>query len=172
MAVPSTRIARQSLIADVLERTRIHSQAQLLDVLTEEGFDVTQATLSRDLDEIGARKVKPDAATRAFYVVPGEPSAAEAALAEGLEADGSYRSRQRLQRMVNELVVGIDASAHVAVLRTPPGAASFLASFIDRVGMPEVVGSIAGDDTIFVLARAPMTGAELGELLSRGIPDG
>lgn len=68
--------------------------------------------------------------------------------------------------MLDELLVSTDHSGNIAMLRTPPGAAQYLASFIDRVGLKEVVGTIAGDDTVFVLARDPLTGKELGELLS------
>ena len=63
--------------------------------------------------------------------------------------------------MIEELVVSVDHSGNIAVLRTPPGAAQYLASYIDRVGLEQVVGSIAGDDTIFVLARDPLTGEDL-----------
>ncbi|NLZ58223.1 MAG: arginine repressor, partial [Corynebacterium sp.] len=75
--------------------------------------------------------------------------------------------QEKLRRMLDELLVSTDHSGNIAMLRTPPGAAQYLASFIDRVGMQEVVGTIAGDDTVFVLARDPMTGKELGELLGR-----
>jgi transcriptional regulator of arginine metabolism len=67
----------------------------------------------------------------------------------------------RLSRLLGDLLVSTDASANLAVLRTPPGGAHYLASAIDRAAMPEVVGTIAGDDTIFVVAREPMTGAQL-----------
>lgn len=67
--------------------------------------------------------------------------------------------------MIEELVVSVDHSANMAVLRTPPGAAQYLASYIDRVGLEQVVGCIAGDDTIFVLARDPLTGSDLAEQL-------
>ena len=73
--------------------------------------------------------------------------------------------------MIDELVVSSDSSGNIAMLRTPAGAAQYLASFIDRVGFEEVVGCIAGDDTIFVLARDPLTGAELAEKLARSHPE-
>ena len=142
MSTPVTRTARQARILEILGRTRVHSQVQLSELLLDEGIDITQATLSRDLDELGARKVRPPA--------------------------GPAGPRQKLRRMLDELVAGVDHSGQTAVLRTPPGAAQYLASFIDRVGMPEVVGCIAGDDTVFVLAREPVSGAELGDLLAGG----
>ena len=156
MTTPATRAARQAKILEILAKTRVSSQVQLAELLLDEGFDITQATLSRDLDELGAKKVRPDNG-RAYYVV----GHVEQTLAEHLSGP-----REKLRRMLDELVVAVDSSGNTTVLRTPPGAAQYLASFIDRVGLDEVVGSIAGDDTIFVLAREPMTGRELGELLT------
>jgi transcriptional regulator of arginine metabolism len=156
MSHPATRTARQAKILDILDKTRVSSQVQLSELLLDEGFDITQATLSRDLDELGAKKIRPDQG-RAYYVV----GYVEQALAEQLTGP-----KEKLRRMLDELVVAVDHSGNTAVLRTPPGAAQYLASFIDRVGLDEVVGSIAGDDTIFVLAREPLTGRELGDLLT------
>ena len=156
MTTPATRAARQAKILEILAKTRVSSQVQLSELLLDEGFDITQATLSRDLDELGAKKVRPDNG-RAYYVV----GHVEQTLAEHLSGP-----REKLRRMLDELVVAVDSSGNTTVLRTPPGAAQYLASFIDRVGLDEVVGSIAGDDTIFVLAREPLTGRELGDLLT------
>jgi transcriptional regulator of arginine metabolism len=69
-----------------------------------------------------------------------------------------------MSRLLGDLLVSTDASGNLAVLRTPPGAAHYLASSIDRAALPEVVGTIAGDDTILVVAREPMTGAELAAM--------
>ncbi len=156
MTTPGTRTARQAKILEILEKTRVSSQVQLSELLLDEGFDITQATLSRDLDELGAKKIRPDRG-RAYYTV----GAVEQELAEQLSGP-----REKLRRMLEDLVVSVDSSGNTAVLRTPPGAAQYLASFIDRVALDSVVGSIAGDDTIFVLAREPLTGKELGELLT------
>ena len=124
-------------------------------VLLDEGVDITQATLSRDLDELGARKVRPDRG-RAFYAI----GPVDTTIGEDLRGP-----QEKLRRMLDELLVSTDHSGNIAMLRTPPGAAQYLASFIDRVGLKEVVGTIAGDDTVFVLAREPLTGRDLGELL-------
>jgi len=156
MSAPVTRTARQGKILEILGKTRVSSQVQLSELLLDEGVDITQATLSRDLDELGAKKIRPDQG-RAFYVV----GHVEKHLAEQLTGP-----KEKLRRMLDELVVATDHSGNIAVLRTPPGAAQYLASFIDRVGLDETVGTIAGDDTIFVLAREPLTGAELGHLLT------
>lgn len=159
---PPTRTARQGKILSILDKHRVTSQVQLSELLLDEGIDITQATLSRDLDELGARKIRPEDGGRAYYAV-GTPDAPI-----GEQPSGP---REKLRRMLDELVVSVDYSGNITVLRTPAGAAQYLASFIDRVGMPEVVGCIAGDDTIFVLAREPYDGAQLGELLAGNNPE-
>lgn len=156
MMTPSTRNARQAKILEILDRTRVTSQVQLSELLLDEGIDITQATLSRDLDELGAKKVKRDGG-RSFYVVGGELEQYD---------DQVTGPREKLRRMLDELVVSHDFSGNIAMLRTPAGAAQYLASFIDRVGLREVVGCIAGDDTIFILAREPLTGQEVAEKLT------
>ncbi|WP_080795080.1 arginine repressor [Corynebacterium pacaense] len=157
---PVTRTARQALIVQILDRQRVTSQVQLSELLLDEGIDITQATLSRDLDELGARKVRHDSG-RAFYAI----GPVDNTVPEDLRGP-----QEKLRRMLDELLVSTDHSGNIAMLRTPPGAAQYLASFIDRVGLREVVGTIAGDDTVFVLARDPLSGRELGELLGRRIP--
>ncbi|CAM2759605.1 arginine repressor [Corynebacterium propinquum] len=153
-----SRTGRQARIVELLEQTRIYSQAQLSKLLLAEGFETTQATLSRDLDELGARKIKPTDG-RSFYAV-GD--------AESLQVPSASGPRDKLRKMMADLVVAADHSANTAVLRTPPGAAPYLASFIDRVGISDIVGTIAGDDTVFVLARDPLTGKELIDSLADG----
>lgn len=152
MTQPVSRTARQARILELLDQTRVSSQVQLSELLLDEGIDITQATLSRDLDELGAKKVRPRGGGRAYYAVGGEAAALDVA---------HSGPREKLRRMIEELVVSVDHSGNIAVLRTPPGAAQYLASYIDRVGLEQVVGSIAGDDTIFVLARDPLTGEDL-----------
>ena len=88
------------------------------------------------------------------YVVPED----------GSPVRGVSGGTERVSRLLSELLVSTDASANLAVLRTPPGAAHYLASAIDRACLPEVVGTVAGDDTILVIAREPMTGAQLATL--------
>ena len=156
MTQPVSRTARQARILELLETTRVSSQVQLSELLLDEGIDITQATLSRDLDELGAKKVRPRAGGRAYYTVGSE--------AESLEAAHSG-PREKLRRMIEELVVSVDYSGHIAVVRTPPGAAQYLASYIDRVGLEQAVGAIAGDDPVFVLAREPLTGKNLAHQL-------
>ena len=163
MTAPTSRTARQGRITEILARTRVSSQVQLAELLKAEGIEITQATLSRDLDELGARKVRP-AEGPAYYVLAG---AAPSTAAEPVMGAGTTGTLDKLHRMLEELVVNVDHSGQIAVLRTPPGAAQYLASFIDRVGLDDVVGCIAGDDTVFVLAREPLNGAQLAQRLTR-----
>lgn len=153
---PITRTVRQALILELLEQNLVSSQMQLSELLKNKGVEITQGTLSRDLDELGAKKIRPDSG-RAFYAVGNT---------EETLAPTTVGTREKLRKMLDDLLVSSDHSGNIAVLRTPPGAAAFLASFIDRVSMDEVVGTIAGDDTVFVLARDPLTGQELVDLLN------
>ena len=153
---PITRTVRQALILELLEQNLVSSQMQLSELLKNKGVEITQGTLSRDLDELGAKKIRPDSG-RAFYAVGNT---------EETIAPTTVGTREKLRKMLDDLLVSSDHSGNIAVLRTPPGAAAFLASFIDRVSMDEVVGTIAGDNTVFVLARDPLTGKELVDLLN------
>ena len=153
---PITRTVRQALILELLEQNLVSSQMQLSELLKNKGVEITQGTLSHDLDELGAKKIRPDSG-RAFYAVGNT---------EETLAPTTVGTREKLRKMLDDLLVSSDHSGNIAVLRTPPGAAAFLASFIDRVSMDEVVGTIAGDDTVFVLARDPLTGKELVDLLN------
>jgi transcriptional regulator of arginine metabolism len=148
------RAARHAKIVAILAERRVRSQAELAAVLTSSGFHVAQATLSRDLDELGAVKLRtPDGGLPAYFVPEdGAPLTSRSA---------DDAPPQRLARLLAELVISAEASANLVVLRTPPGAAQFMASALDRAGMPEVLGTVAGDDTILVISRDPRGGAEL-----------
>lgn len=152
---PATKAARHRRIVEALRRQPIRSQVDLAEVLSAEGVVVTQATLSRDLVELGAVKVRYSGGGL-VYAVPGEggdrtPQAG--VQQELLDA--------RLSRLCEELLVTAEASANLVVLRTPPGAAQFLASAIDHSVMPSVLGTIAGDDTILVVTRDPQGGDDV-----------
>jgi transcriptional regulator of arginine metabolism len=144
--IPATKSARQHLIAELLARQTVHSQGELADLLAKSGMHVTQATLSRDLVELDAVKVR-DVDGTLVYAVPGEGGDRSAAAA----TPETGASEARLARLCNELLVSASSSANLVVLRTPPGAAQFLASSIDKVEMREVIGTIAGDDTVLVI---------------------
>lgn len=153
-AVAGTRAGRQARIVALLAAQPVHSQSELAGLLAADGIEVTQATLSRDLEELGAVKLRGSAGGVGAYVIPEDGSPVRGA-----------GGADRLARLLGELLVATDAAGNTAVLRTPPGAADYLASAIDRAALPYVVGTIAGDDTIFVLAREPMTGVELAAAL-------
>ncbi len=154
MSAP-TRAGRQARIIALLSSRQVSSQTELAALLGQEGIEVTQATLSRDLEELGAVKLRGVDGGVGAYVVPED----------GSPVRGVSGGTERLTRLLGELLVSTDASANLAVLRTPPGAAHYLASAIDRAALPYVVGTIAGDDTILMVAREPMTGAELANTI-------
>ena len=157
--VTSTKASRQARIAALLESTPVHSQTELGRLLADEGVAVTQATLSRDLEEIGAVKVR-RSGVGTVYAVPGDPPGPTLhALADA--NDG------RISRLAADLLVSVEASANLVVTRTPPGGAHLLASAIDRAGLPDVLGTVAGDDTILIVARDPAGGAALADRLRR-----
>jgi transcriptional regulator of arginine metabolism len=157
--VATSRTARHRRIVDLLETRRVRSQGELAELLAGDGLRVTQTTLSRDLDELGAVKIR-DGGGDLVYAVPAEGGDQTPRLAP---ADGEAAGR--LSRLAGELLVSADASANLVVLRTPPGAAQFLASALDRAGLPDVVGTIAGDDTVMVIARDPAGGDALAARL-------
>lgn len=152
----TSKAARHARIVAVLADHEVRSQAELATLLDDAGVHVTQATLSRDLDELGAVKLRAPDGGLPVYVVPedGSPLTARSA---------SDAPPQRLARLVGELLISAEASANLVVLRTPPGAAHFLASALDRAGLPEILGTIAGDDTILVITRQVSGGQPLAE---------
>lgn len=158
LAEPTGRTARQARIVALLASHAVSSQSQLLALLTASGIRVTQATLSRDLDELGAVKLRTPDGGQPVYVVPEDGAPLTARRTDDAPP-------QRLARLLAELLVSAEASQNLVVLRTPPGASNFLASALDRAGLPEVLGTIAGDDTILVIAREAAGGAAVAELL-------
>lgn len=155
---PVSKPSRHQRIVELLSRHPVRSQPELARLLADDGLVVTQATLSRDLEELGAVRVR--AGGQLVYAVPGEggdaaprPPAEESA---GLE---------RLRRRCEELLVAADASANIVVLRTPPGGAQFLASALDHSLLPGVLGTVAGDDTIFLVTRDPLGADAVAERL-------
>jgi transcriptional regulator of arginine metabolism len=185
MTTPLTKTARLARIADILARQKVHSQEQLAGLLRHYGLAVTQATLSRDLDELGVVRLRADDGTL-VYALPGEPGGpgsrpgsglGPGALPDATSAPDTERLRPhvaqaaaaadvagspaRLARFLSELLTSAEASANLVVLRTPAGAAQFLASVIDHVAWQSVLGTVAGDDTVLVIARDPAGGDAL-----------
>jgi transcriptional regulator of arginine metabolism len=152
---PTTKNARHQLIVEIVTQHEVRSQSDLAELLAESGLRVTQATLSRDLVELDAVKVR-TASGALVYAVPAEGGDRRPA-APGETAAASAR----LARLCGELLVSADASANLVVLRTPPGAAQFLASAFDKAEFPEILGTIAGDDTVLVIGRDPSGGDAL-----------
>jgi transcriptional regulator of arginine metabolism len=155
--IPVTKGARQQKIVDLLGKHQVRSQTELADLLADAGVHVTQATLSRDLVELDAVKVRV-ASGALVYAVPSEGGDRRPrAVTE------SAASESRLARLLGELLSSVDASANLALLRTPPGAAQFLASAFDRAEIEDILGTIAGDDTVLVISRRPDGGPALAE---------
>jgi transcriptional regulator of arginine metabolism len=148
VTVAPTRTGRQRRIVELLSRHEVRSQGELMALLADDGIEVTQATLSRDLVELGAVKVR--SGRTLVYAVPGEGGDRTARPAQQAAAVDA-----RLRRGCEELLVTAEPSHNLVVLRTPPGAANFLASAIDHATLPDVLGTIAGDDTIMVITTGP-----------------
>ncbi|MBK5305252.1 MAG: arginine repressor [Frankiaceae bacterium] len=142
--VPVTKAARLARIVELLEASPVSSQTELGRLLAASGVEVTQATLSRDLDELGA--VKARTAAGMTYAVPPEGQPRKGT-PEAVDA--------RLARLLEELLIGAEATGGLVVLRTPPGGAQLLGSALDRAGLPEVAGTVAGDDTVLLITRQP-----------------
>jgi transcriptional regulator of arginine metabolism len=132
------RIRRQRAIADLLRREPIASQEEVTDRLAEAGYEVTQATVSRDLEQLGAVKVKRGGTLR--YRLPDE-------------IGDSDWAASRLGRILAEWVLSVESAGHLLVLKTPPGSAHIVGVALDQAKLPEVAGTICGDDTLFVALR-------------------
>ncbi|HET7683336.1 MAG TPA: arginine repressor [Marmoricola sp.] len=155
--IPTTKSARQQRIVELLGTQEVRSQTELADLLAEAGLVVTQATLSRDLVDLDAVKVRTPSGAL-VYAVPAEGGDRTPVVARETAA-----SEARLGRLCSELLVSADATANLVVLRTPPGAANFLASALDKAELGDVLGTIAGDDTVLVISRDPSGGQPLAE---------
>ncbi|HEY1619436.1 MAG TPA: arginine repressor [Streptosporangiaceae bacterium] len=158
MISPVTKTARHAQITAILTTpgSPVRSQDDLADRLAERGLRVTQATLSRDLVEVGAVRLRdPDGGL--FYALPAAP---------GLGASLPDPAA-RLVRVAGELLLTAEASGNLIVVRTPAGAAQLLASAIDHAGWPSVLGTVGGDDTVLVISRDPAGGIDLATALLR-----
>jgi transcriptional regulator of arginine metabolism len=156
--VPHTRAARRRLISEILAHRAVPSQAVLGDLLAEHGLAVSQGTLSRDLDELGAVRIR-SVGGGLVYALPGEGGDPTPRVVE------TEAAVDRLARVAGETLVSAGASANLVVLRTPPGAAQYLASALDHAGLADVLGCVAGDDTVLVITRDPHGGDQVAEQL-------
>jgi transcriptional regulator of arginine metabolism len=193
---PMTKAARHAQIAAILSQAvpPVRSQEELAERLAQRGARVTQATLSRDLEELGAVRLRGAGGTL-VYALPGEPGG-PGSRPGGLPDGGNGGSAGRpgdagrpgqpdgpgagrgpgdglgngdgpgpLARVAAELLLAAEASANLVVLRTPAGAAQFLASVLDHASLPAVLGTVAGDDTVLVISRDPAGGDDLARAL-------
>ena len=204
-ASPATKAARQAQIAGILAHAQVRSQEELAGMLADRGVHVAQATLSRDLEELGAVRLR-GAAGALVYALPGDPggpgsrpggvgatgpgpgrtgpgrtgpggtgpgaagpegAAAHVPASVGQANGAEPAAYGALPRVAAELLVSAEASANLVVLRTPAGGAQLLASAIDHAEWTAILGTVAGDDTVLVIARDPTGGEELAQALLR-----
>jgi len=142
----STTAARRRLLRTLIDGETVTSQSELVELLAAHGHAVTQATVSRDLQVIGAVKAEDDR-----YVLADRPGGGQESLA----------------RIVDEFVEAITPSGNLVVLHTPPGAAHIVAAALDRSGLAAVAGTVAGDDTVLVVAAEPAAGRDVARILEQ-----
>lgn len=140
---PATRAARLSAIEQALLTCIVTSQSQLSQILADQGIEVTQATLSRDLDEIHATKTRLADGTVA-YALGKQPE-------EAASANPDAKTEQQMNRVLSGLVTSVAAARNLVVVHTPSGAAQYVASVVDKQPIDGVLGTIAGDDTVMVI---------------------
>jgi len=129
---------RQNAITDIISNQAIATQEELNAALKANGFDVTQATISRDIKEMRLIKIS-DAEGKYRYALPENPAI--------------MRTGERMRKMLQDNLVSIDHSANIIVVKTLPGGAQVVASIIDSLEMYGVIGTVAGDDTIFIVVK-------------------
>jgi transcriptional regulator of arginine metabolism len=144
-----SKFDRQGAILRLVQQRELGTQAEVAEALRSEGFDAVQTTVSRDIAQLGLVKTR-GAEGRLVYALPG-----------AADLDRLSELTSALRRWA----ITLDATGHLAVVKTPPGFANALARAIDEAYLPDVIGTIAGDDTIFVAAREGLTGAELADEL-------
>ncbi len=147
-----TKHQRQHRVAQLLEQGPVASQAQLVELLAAQGIEATQTTVSRDLDELGAVKVRLPGGDTA-YALPELPVQ-------------QIAPSDHLRRVLGEWVVELASSENLVVLRTPPGCAHVVGSALDRSGLPDVIGTVAGDDTVIVVVAEGRSGRALADRLA------
>jgi transcriptional regulator of arginine metabolism len=142
---------RQHRIARLLEQHAVSSQQQLVDLLAGDGVVATQATVSRDLEDMGAVKVRVPGG-ELVYAIPELPV-------------DQVAPEDHLRRVFGDWVVDVACSMNLIILRTPPGSAHVVASALDRAGLDEIVGTVAGDDTILVVCNERFEGRAVADQL-------
>lgn len=145
----SDKDRRQRAIADIIQDSSLASQEELAEMLSDRGFAVTQATISRDLEQLGAVKVRRDG--RVSYALP--------------DRVGGRPAGPQLATVVRDWVRSIEVAANLVVIRTPPGSAHLVGVVLDQSEIPEIVGTICGDDTIFAACPAASDAQALADRL-------
>ena len=146
-----SKARRQHRISTLLEEYSVTNQIQLVELLEAESIVATQATVSRDLDELGAIKVRvPGGET--VYAIPEHPV-------------DRIAPQDHLRRVMGDWVADVGSSGNIVMLRTPPGSAHVVASALDRAGIEDILGTVAGDDTLLVVAAESISGSELADRL-------
>ena len=141
------KVRRQRRIVQLLRSRAISSQEELAELLARHGEKVTQATLSRDLEDLGAVKVRENG--HVVYRLSEAPPASD----------------DWLERMLQEFALEVSSSGNLVVVRTPPGGANAVARALDNAGMKDVIGTVAGDDTIMVVCREGVKGSAVARKL-------
>jgi transcriptional regulator of arginine metabolism len=149
----TSKARRQHIVGRLLGEHEVTSQEQLVELLAAEGISATQATVSRDLEEVGAVKVRVPGVDRQVYAIAELPK-------------DQVAPADHLRRVLGEWVVEVASSLNLVVLRTPPGSAHVVASALDRSGLDGAVGTVAGDDTVLVIAAEELGGAALARRLA------
>ena len=142
------RARRQKLIAEMIRAGSVSNQEEVTARLAEQGIAVTQATVSRDLDQMGAVKVKRGGVLG--YALPDQVTESDWAAA-------------RLDRILGEWVRSVEAAGNLVVMRTPPGSAHLVGLAIDQAQLPQIAGTICGDDTLFLAVRDPHLAGEIAD---------
>jgi transcriptional regulator of arginine metabolism len=147
----STKQQRQQLISRLIGQEDIANQPQLQELLREQGIEATQATISRDLEELGAIKIRVAGGDTVYAIAEYAPA--------------RIAPSDQLRRVMAEWVAEVSSSGNLVVVRTPPGCAHVVASALDRSGLVGLLGTVAGDDTILCIATEDMSGPGLAEQL-------
>jgi transcriptional regulator of arginine metabolism len=147
----SSKVQRQQAISRLIAKHAVTNQPQLVDLLAEDGINATQATVSRDLEDLGAVKVRVPGGDTVYAIPEYEPA--------------RLAPEDQLRRVMGEWVAEVRSSGNLVILRTPPGCAHVVASALDRSAMPGLLGTVAGDDTLLCVAEEGVGGAGLSEHL-------
>ena len=147
----ASKVQRQQAIAKLIAKHAVTNQPQLVELLAEEGITATQATVSRDLEDLGAVKVRVPGGDTVYAIPEYEPQ--------------RIAPEDQLRRVMGEWVAEVRHSGNLVVLRTPPGCAHVVASALDRSGLDGILGTVAGDDTLLVVAEDGMGGDAMRDRL-------